>query len=439
MLNHSKSNIYYSPSKIKKNLNKSIDFTLQGIQNYCLDPVSNFTRNRKLSARTLIKCIMNFSNHSTLSELSLLFSDMEDMPTPSALCQRRKLLDPEIFKRINRLFLCSFDNYSTINGYRILAQDGSSINIPFRNDDTRITYNQFDIPCCQYHINALYDCLNHIFLDWSIDTATKKQESDALINIIYSGHYPQNAIFTADRGYENYNLFAHFIERNLKFAIRVKDINTKNGIMTNIITPDGTFDITVSRTLTRLQTKEIKANKERYVFVPSTSRFDFLDPTHDDYEMSLRIVRFKTGDGSYETIVTNLSDDEFSLDDFKELYHYRWEEETAFNKVKNTLGMVYFHAVNRKLIQQEINATFLMYNVSEIIVNNIEIKQNRQYSYKANFANAVTNIRLYLRNLMNEKRLVSRIKKFLVPIRPERSYERPIKSKSVKPFNHRTS
>ena len=116
MLNHSKSNIYYSPSKIKKNLNKSIDFTLQGIQNYCLDPVSNFTRNRKLSARTLIECIMNFSNHSTLSELSLFFSDMEDMPTPSALCQRRKLLNPEIFKRINRLFLCSFDNYSTING-----------------------------------------------------------------------------------------------------------------------------------------------------------------------------------------------------------------------------------------------------------------------------------------------------------------------------------
>ena len=439
MLNHSKSNIYYSPSKIKKNLNKSIDFTLQGIQNYCLDPVSNFTRNRKLSARTLIKCIMNFSNHSTLSELSLFFSDMEDMPTPSALCQRRKLLEPEIFKRINRLFLCSFDNYSTINGYRILAQDGSSINIPFRNDDTRIAYNQLDIPCRQYHINALYDCLNHTFLDWSIDTATKKQESDALINIIYSGHYPQNAIFTADRGYENYNLFAHFIERNLKFAIRVKDINTKKGIMTNIITPDGTFDITVSRTLTRLQTKEIKANKERYVFVPSTSRFDFLDPTHDDYEMSLRIVRFKTGDSNYETIVTNLSDDEFSLEDFKELYHYRWEEETAFNKVKNTLGMVYFHAVNRKLIQQEINATFLMYNVSEIIVNNIEIKQNRKYSYKANFANAVTNIRLYLRNLMNEKRLVSRIKKFLVPIRPERSYERPIKSKSDKPFNHRTS
>lgn len=90
------------------------------------------------------------------------------MPTPSALCQRRKLLDPDIFKRINRLFLSSFDNFTSINGYRILAQDGSVINIPFKNDDTRIAYNCLGVSCCQYHINALYDCLNHTFLDWSI-------------------------------------------------------------------------------------------------------------------------------------------------------------------------------------------------------------------------------------------------------------------------------
>lgn len=140
------------------------------------------------------------------------------MPTPSALCQRRKLLDPDIFKRINRLFLSSFDNFTSINGYRILAQDGSVINLPFKNDDTRIGYNCLGVPCCQYHINALYDCMNHTFLDWSIDTAAKKQESDALINIIYNGHYPKNAIFTADRGYENYNLFAHFIENNIKLV-----------------------------------------------------------------------------------------------------------------------------------------------------------------------------------------------------------------------------
>ncbi len=321
---------------------------------------------------------MIFSNYSTLSEMSQFFLDVEDMPTHFALCQRRKLLNPDIFKRINRLFLYSFDNYVTINGYHILAQDGSDINIPFIDGDTKITNNDLGIPpCCRYHINALYDCLNHTFLDWRIDTAQKKQETDALINIIYHSDYPQNTVFTADRGYENYNLIAHIIDNNLKFVILVKDINTKTGIMTNIQTPDGTFDINATRILTRLQTKEVKTDKKK----------------------------------------------------------------DAFNKVKNTLGMIYFHAINRVLIQQDINTTFLMYNVSEVMINNIEInqKQNRRYRYKANFANAVTNIRLYLRNLLNEKNLVSSIKKFLIPERPERSYERSMKSKSVKLFNHRTS
>lgn len=147
MNNQSKSNIYYSPGTIKKNLSRFIDFILDGIRNYCNDPISNFTRNRKLHARTLIECIINFSNHSTLSETPQFFFDVKNIPTPSALCQRRKLLDPDIFKRISHSFLCNFDNYTSINGYRILAQDGSDINIPFKDDDTRITYNSLGIPC----------------------------------------------------------------------------------------------------------------------------------------------------------------------------------------------------------------------------------------------------------------------------------------------------
>lgn len=436
-MKQSKQNIYYSPRRIRKILDSSIDIAADNIHCYCNDPVSNFTRNRKLSVRTLIRCIMNFSSHSTVGELSYFFDDNDDMPTSSALCQRRKLLDPVIFKRINDLFVNSFDNLTTINGYHILAQDGSDINIPFMDDETRCI-NGNNKSFCQYHINALYDCLNNVFYDWSIDPYSKKQEISALISIVKKKNFPQNSILTADRGYENYNLIAHLIKNDIKFAIRVKDIN-KNGIMRNIKTGDGAFDINVTRIMTRLQTKEIKADKEKYVFVPTTSRFDFLSPLCDFYELSFRVVRFKITEDTYETIITNLSEEEFHLKDFKELYNYRWKEETAFAKLKYTMGMVYFHAKNRRSIQQEINATILMYNISETIVRNIHIKQNRKYHYKANFSSAVTNIRLYLKNMIKEKTLILRIKKILVPQRPERSFERNIKNKSCLPLNHRTS
>lgn len=97
-------------------------------------------------------------------------------------------------------------------------------------------------------------------------------------------NYPQNSIFTADRGYESYNLIAHFIENDIKFVIRVKDIHTKVGLMTNVRTEEGAFDMRINRTLTSLQTKEIKADKEKYIFVPTTSNFDFLDETRDFYD-----------------------------------------------------------------------------------------------------------------------------------------------------------
>ena len=59
--------------------------------------------------------------------------------------------------------------------------------------------------------------------------------------------------------------------------------------MTNIKTEEGAFDMRINRTLTSLQTKEIKADKEKYIFVPSTSNFDFLDEmvTAPDIKYSL--------------------------------------------------------------------------------------------------------------------------------------------------------
>ena len=429
-MKQSKHNIYYSPKKVRTILERSIDVALDGLKCYCNDPVSDFTRCRKLPARTLIECIMSFSNYSSIGELSHFFEGNGEMPSASALSQRRKLLDPDIFKRINNLFVSAFDDHTTINGYHILAQDGSDINIPFMDDKTKIE-NHDAKRYCQYHVNALYDCLNKVFYDWSIDAASKKREVNALISIL------------KDRGYESYNLMAHFIENDIKFVIRVKDIHTKSGLMTNIKTEEGAFDMRVNRTLTSLQTKEIKANKEKYIFVPTNSNFDFLDENRDFYDLSFRAVRFKISEDTYETVVTNLSEEEFKADDFKELYHYRWNEETAFNKLKYTIGLVYFHARKRKLIQQEINAAFLMYNVSEVIIRNIDFKQNKipelEYEYKPNFSSAVTNIRLYLRKKIKMKELILRIKKFLVAQRPERSYERNIKGQSCKPLNYRTS
>ena len=438
MSNKNTKNTYYSPKWISCRLDNAIDSTVDSIKCFCVDTTSNFIRSRILTPKTLIKFILGLQAHSLSGEVSDYFTSSNiDIPSISAVSQRRDLLYPEIFKSINRRFLSSIDNLSTLNGYYILAQDGSDINLPFWHDDTQISYGQDSI-VCQYHLNALYDCINHVFWESRIDLPTKKSEKSALIDFINHRNYPENSIITADRGYESYNLIAHCIENNQKFVFRVKDIDTRSGIMTSISLPDETFDITVTRTLTNLQKNE----NNQFVFVPSTSVFDYLDACNRFYNLSFRIVRFKIADDKYETLVTNLDENEFGLSDFKDLYHLRWNEETAFYYLKHAVGMLYFHCKKRQHIQQEIYASILFYNYANLIIQNIKKKiklKKTKYIYNINVRSALTNIRNYFRNQIKEYILIRNIKKYLTPSRPDRNVQRSIKRQSPKALNNRTS
>ena len=59
-------------------------------------------------------------------------------------------------------------------------------------------------------------------------------------------------------------------------------------------------------------------------------------------------------------LVTNLDENEFKLDDFKDLYRLRWNEEIEFYYLKHAVGMLYFHCKKRQHIQQEIYASIFI-------------------------------------------------------------------------------
>lgn len=61
----------------------------------------------------------------------------------------------------------------------------------------------------------------------------------------------QTAIFIADRGYENYNIFAHAEHKGMYYLIRVKDV-TSNGIVSilTMLPETDEFDEWVNVTLT---------------------------------------------------------------------------------------------------------------------------------------------------------------------------------------------
>lgn len=433
----------YSPQDVENILEQCIQLVTSNIACYSRDAVSDFTRKRKLPPEILIRFIMQMQAKGTKSELCDFFHDHSDMPSDSAFCQQRGKISPAVFQRIMYLFNHSFRNYLKLKGYHIMACDGSDVNIPFDpNDKETFCQHGSNKPYSQFHVNALYDCLNDMYWDAVIDCASKTRECDALKEMILKHNYPEQSIIVADRGYEKYDLIACCIETGQKFIFRVKDKDSRGSILANHELPDDEFDIRIKKVLTRKQTNEVKENPGTYHFLSNRTEFSYLDDEHEYYELELRVVRFKITEDTYECLITNLEEDEFTLQDLKEIYHLRWSEETSFRGLKYTVGMLYFHSKKRDFLKQEIYASLLLYNVSTTIIRNIEIKEKagkRKYEMKINYAAALTNIRLFLKKLLTVQILIERIKKFLVPVRPERCYERKVKPQSAKSLINRVS
>lgn len=430
----------YNPDYVLEKLDDAIAIINSNIKCYCSDPLRDFTRNRFWTPDKIIRFLVQMESKSMKSELCSFFDSQAALPTDSSLCQQRQKLHPDALNKVLYLFTRFFHYDNTFKGYYLLAADGSDINIAHDKNDRETAVSNGTAEYSQYHVNALYDCLNHVYWNVNIDTASKKRETEALRDMIIDHAHPVKSIITADRGYESYNLIACCNRNNQKFVIRVKDKSTRSGILSNIDLPDGESDTIVRKVLTRKQTKETKSNRSKYALLMNDSKFDYLDIDKDYYEIEYRVVRIKLSDGSYECLITNLSQDEFSIEDLKKIYHLRWNIETSFRKLKYTIGLTNFHSKKRAFIKQEIYARFILYNLSSIIAYSTKTKKKgKKHEMSLNYTLAVTNIRLYLNGRITESEVVRRIKKYLVPIRPDRSYPRNVKAQSNKSFNNRAA
>lgn len=290
------------------------------------------------------------------------------------------------------------------------------------------------------HLNAFYDVLNRIYTDVLVQTAADYNEFRACATMIDRSKL-ENVILVADRGYENYNIFAHAIEKGWKFAIRVKDKNS-NGIASGLnLPPNDEFDIDITQIFSRKNTKTTK--NAGYKWMPVNQVFDYLPRKSDKtYELSFRIIRFPIGSNSYEIIITNLDRNIFDVKKIKEIYHLRWGIETSFRELKYAIGLTSFHARKPGFIKQEIYARLLLYNYCELITTHV-IKQmkNNDKTKQVNFTIAIYICREYLRNKRNlsPPDVINLIEKHVLPVRPGRKDPRKVKPQASVSFLYRVA
>ena len=430
-------------NKVTNSLTKLISEISENPSLFVKKPKTDFTRNRKINFKKFIGITMN-SGGGTMSKELLDYFDFDvNTPSVSAYTQQRSKVLPEAFEFLFNSFtqenMSSTNNY---NGYRLIACDGSNLTIATNPNDAQTAYksNQFGTITNHLHLNAFYDVLNRIYLDAVLQTASEYQEYRACINMMERSSL-NKAILIADRGYENYNVMAHAINKGWKFVIRIKDKNS-NGIASGLNLPKtDIFDIDVSMTFTRQQTKMTKM--AGYKFMPTNQTFDYLPlKSKDTYTMSFRITRFSIADDSYEMLVTNLDRSEFSTNDLKEIYHLRWGIETSFRELKYSIGLTSFHARKAEYIKQEVFARLLLYNYCELITTHVvQQMQNKDKTKQVNFTIAIYICREYLRQKRNlsPPDVIKLIEKHILPVRPGRKDPRKVKPQASVSFLYRVT
>ena len=318
-------------------------------------------------------------------------------------------------------------NIKHYKGYRLLAGDGSSLNIAHNPADSETYY------CMKHtsqgynllHLNALYDLCLRVYVD-AIVQPGMGNENKGLTDMIDRSGINEKVIVTLDRGYESYNNMAHIEQKGWHYVIRVKDVLSSSGILSGLKLPtEGEFDIPVSLTLTRKQTNAVKSQPDLYKLLLKVSTFDYCDLHNNKfYPLSFRAVRVLLPNGEYESLITNLPASEFSAHELREIYRQRWGIETSFRELKHLIGMANFHSKKREFIAQEIFARLVMYNFVSIITVAVLIPTSgKKYDYRVNFSHAVIVCRRLLRLRNNEPPfdVEALLKKCLTPIRNTRN------------------
>ena len=435
--------------ELKEKLNQAIDETVR-LRGSSADDIRHFTRNRKLPMEQLIKLLLTMTGGTLARELYDAGVDI----VSSSFVERRKQIGYGCFRDVMQRLNDLCTDPETLKGYGLWAVDGSTIPCP-RNPNSNNYYTSESNPkgWNNTHSNLIFSILNHTFVDicmgeGDIDSRKAHDEQGALYSLIYKRRFHQPTIVVMDRGYESHNTLAHLQNiHNLFFVLRVKQDKAALRPVRNL--PMEELDRDLDWMITTRQTNEAKQNgwiflqtgsKKGKTNSPNTriTRWDFghIDP----YPMKCRAVRFRLDTGDFETLLTNLPREEFSISDLKEIYAMRWKIEVNIRFWKYAVGALALHSRTDELILQELYAHLTMFNFCQRICREIEIPQRpgNKYRYEIDKTMAIYLCKKFFRDPdFSGERLIQDIKRYVQPVRPNRADERNLKVKTFPGFPYR--
>lgn len=360
--------------------------------------------------------------------------------TKGAFSQARSKLNEWGFIRLNEIAVDTFYNraeYYTWNHFRTLAVDGTRIMLP-NHPTIREEFGE-----CSFGPNAdskrsmaigsmLYDVLNQITIDAQLAPYKNKNNKKGSERALLEKHMSklqEGDLLLLDRGYPSYALFFLLKAQNIEFCVRMK------GSWWNAVREfreSGKKEKTVTFTLPD------KDKKQLVKYPKSASK-----------PIKCRLIRVELDTGEVEILCTSLIETElYPHEQFKELYHLRWNEEEAYKLLKNRIELEDFTGKTAKAVKQDFHAKIFLLTLSAAYAHPIEERvrkefkadKHRKHDQKINRTNAISMTKDILIGVFIKKQYKKALMAFddivyntREIIRPDRKNER--KHRQKKPYS----
>jgi hypothetical protein len=308
-------------------------------------------------------------------------------------------------------------------GYRLLAIDGSKINLP-NDPELREYFGTIGAgnssACAQG--SMLYDIENDVIMDAVIEPMSKDERTLAeghMEKLVKRGDFGKEMIIF-DRGYPSIGLIEGLYERKIDFLMRVR----------------GKFDVGIDG----LGLGDHVVELEKGGVGP----------------LKVRVVKFRLKGGETETVISSLMEKRYDVERFKGLYFKRWPIETKYDEVKKKLEVENFSGILVDNIRQDFYAMMTLANIGAEIYEGAqgEVEEEQRgkgnkwkYQVNVNHEIGVLKDRLILMLLEDDKKkrgqmveeTVELLKSRIIPIRPNRSIPRKPARKVKFHHNHKSN
>ena len=361
-----------------------------------------FIRMRKMSQKDYTKYILTQFGCNGYTESIRFFTKSLNKKfetiTSQAIGKQRMFLKPELYKDMTNSFIDQlydeFKGFSKFKGFIVCACDGSIFSLPI----TKTTRKEFAVPddtifeihrvrsrvSCIIDVNSKFILTSKI-VERSVDEITLALDHLKELNSRFN---LKKFITIYDRGYVSLELMLNTEELGSKYLIRLKKnsfINQRKYIKGN----DGIIYINwINSRLNNIRDEKLRQKAK------------------ENKTLKIRIVQVKLKTGEIEYLATNLTHEEFTTEELKELYNQRWEIETGYKKLKSLVKIEEFTGNRRIIIEQDFYAHIFIYNLANAIKNDAQKKITRkprnkedQMIYQPNFSKIVGNIYLYFLDL----------------------------------------